>query len=88
MKALRARLGLTQTELAYLFGVHVITVSKWERGKALPSAWQEQLCETIMVFARPEDLLRCRMVLRNGGPIVALAKLIRPAAEHGWGAKP
>ena len=33
MKAARARLGLTQAQLAAELGVHAMTVSKWETGQ-------------------------------------------------------
>lgn len=33
MKAARARLGLTQPQLAAELGVHAMTVSKWETGQ-------------------------------------------------------
>ncbi len=33
MKAARARLGLTQGQLAAELGVHAMTVSKWETGQ-------------------------------------------------------
>jgi DNA-binding transcriptional regulator YiaG len=33
MKAARARLGLTQAQLATELGVHAMTVSKWETGQ-------------------------------------------------------
>ena len=34
--ALRVRLGLTQRQLALILGTHIVTVSKWERGKNRP----------------------------------------------------
>ena len=36
IKALRLRLGLTQTELAAEIGVHRVTVAKWETGGKTP----------------------------------------------------
>jgi transcriptional regulator with XRE-family HTH domain len=39
---LRKSLGLTQVEFAQLFGVHHMTVSKWERGTP-PSPYQAAL---------------------------------------------
>lgn len=38
--ALRKSLKLTQQEFAQLFGVHHMTVSKWERGDLKPSGYQ------------------------------------------------
>jgi len=37
IKALRLRLGLTQTELGDVIGVYWGTVSRWEAGKMMPS---------------------------------------------------
>lgn len=36
IKALRLRLGLTQTELAAEIGVHQVTVARWETGGITP----------------------------------------------------
>jgi molybdopterin-binding protein len=46
-KALRARLGLTQAELAELVGAHPMTVSKWERGLLAPSAHQRRVLRAL-----------------------------------------
>jgi putative transcriptional regulator len=40
---LRLALGLTQTEFGMILGVHVMTVSKWERGISKPSEWQQEI---------------------------------------------
>jgi putative transcriptional regulator len=45
--ALRARLGLAQGDLARLVGVHWLTVSKWERGKATPAPFQAALLAAL-----------------------------------------
>ena len=51
LKALRARLGLSQGELADLLGVHAMTVSKWERGKAQPAVHQKRLLKSFTAAA-------------------------------------
>ena len=38
IKALRAKLGLTQSRFAELMGVSFVTVSRWENGQSAPSA--------------------------------------------------
>lgn len=38
---LRRDLGLSQVEFGQLFGVHAMTVSKWERGVLSPTAYQQ-----------------------------------------------
>jgi len=47
IKALRARLGLAQRELAELVGAHAMTVSKWERGVLEPSAHQRRILHAL-----------------------------------------
>ena len=43
----RSRMGYTQARLAALFGVHVITVWRWERGHLVPNATQDRLLAAI-----------------------------------------
>ncbi len=40
LRAVRARLKLSQTEMAELFSVHRNTVYRWETGNAMPDAFQ------------------------------------------------
>ena len=47
LKSLRLRLDLSQKELGELLGVHVMTVSKWERGVLEPSAHQKQILKSL-----------------------------------------
>ena len=47
LKALRARLGLSQPELAGLVGAHPMTVSKWERGLLEPSEHQRHVLRAL-----------------------------------------
>ena len=47
LKPLRERLALSQKELAQILGVHVMTVSKWERGVAEPSEHQHKILRAL-----------------------------------------
>jgi len=46
-RKLRARTGLSQAGLAALVGVHAMTVSKWERRIAKPSAAQQRTLRAL-----------------------------------------
>lgn len=72
MSDCRKRLGLTQVEFSILFGVHPITVSKWERGKAEPTVWQYLLAANLVETGK--DISR---MLANRGPISTLAHLLK-----------
>ena len=52
--ALRAKLGLTQAELATLLGVSYLSVHKWEGGKAQPRAVQLQKIAAVMKMGKRE----------------------------------
>lgn len=47
VSSVRARMGYTQARMASLFGVHVITVWRWERGHLTPNATQDRLLAAI-----------------------------------------
>lgn len=47
LKPLRVRLNLSQRELGALLGVHVMTVSKWERGVLEPSEHQKRILRAL-----------------------------------------
>lgn len=47
LKPLRQRLNLSQQALAKLLGVHVMTVSKWERGVLKPNEHQKRLLAAL-----------------------------------------
>lgn len=47
IRQLRAKLTVTQPQLAHLLGVHAITVSKWERGHMLPRPYEAALLATF-----------------------------------------
>jgi len=39
IKKLRERRGLSQSQLARGLGLHVMTISRWERGVRMPHLW-------------------------------------------------
>jgi len=47
LKPLRLRLNLSQKQLGELLGVHVMTVSKWERGVLAPSEHQKRILRAL-----------------------------------------
>jgi molybdopterin-binding protein len=47
LKPLRVRLNLSQKQLGELLGVHVMTVSKWERGVLEPNEHQKRILRAL-----------------------------------------
>lgn len=81
---LRKAMGLSQADFARLFGVHVMTVSKWERDVTPPSAYQLALMDTFRAaVAKKHDLVRQQIetVLVGAGVIAALYFLLKAAKE-------
>ena len=77
IRKLREQLGLNQAEFAQLAGVHPITVSKWERGEAVPSAYQNALFEQFRTGARSGNVRdTLKDVLVGAGVIFAVALLL------------
>ncbi len=77
IQRLRKKLGLNQVEFAQLSGVHPITVSKWERGEASPSPYQNALFGEFQQASRKRvvrDTLRD--ILIGAGIALALALLL------------
>jgi DNA-binding transcriptional regulator YiaG len=79
-RRLRAQLGLTQEQYARLLGVTWTTVSRWERGQAVPDpkgavklARMRELVELIGDAIRREDLPRFltapHLELRGHSPV-------------------
>jgi putative transcriptional regulator len=82
----RKALGLSQLEFGQLFGVHVMTASKWERGIAAPSAYQVALIREFEEAAaagshRMKSELKQMLVGR--GVAAALLLLLDTAARKG-----
>lgn len=79
LKPLRVRLNLSQKELGELFGVHVMTVSKWERGVLEPSDHQKKILRALSDAA--ENGLRSSAAApgRKHDPIQFLAAALSQA---------
>jgi hypothetical protein len=78
-RLLREHLDLTQSELAYMLGVHAMTVSKWERGIAYPSPYNMQQLGLLALGASrmvESDRLAFRGLLAIGSGVGALAFVV------------
>ncbi len=79
VKNLRKSLGLTQEQFARLFDVHAMTVSKWERGEAVPTPYQAGLMQRFEMAAKlGQEALKKDLqgLLVTAGVIAALAFLL------------
>ncbi len=56
IQAIREKLRLTQAQFGQLLGVHSMTVSKWERGIAHPTAYQKALIQQFGVAAEKKKI--------------------------------
>jgi transcriptional regulator with XRE-family HTH domain len=78
IKSVRELLNLNQVQLAQLLGVHPITVSKWERNEALPTAYQSALLNHFRDGARDNEVrTSVESLLIGMGVGVALAFLLK-----------
>lgn len=79
----REALGLTQAQLAQLVGVHVLTVSKWEREVLTPSSHQIALLDAFTRAARKDAGIGVEAVnlLATKGVAAALHHLLDAAIE-------
>jgi putative transcriptional regulator len=77
--ALRRALGLSQVQFAQLFGVHFMTVSKWEHGSIVPSPYQFALMAQFSQTAaarREETQEKVKNLLVGAGVVAALVFLL------------
>lgn len=77
----RSSIGLTQSEFANLLGVHAMTVSRWERGQATPSRYQQETLDAIVVGASSLEgtkLAQFEHYLGSRRYVYALARLVLP----------
>ena len=75
---LRKRLGLNQSAFGNLFGVHPMTVSKWERGTLSPNAYQLALMQEFSQSAKSKEVRdTIGAVLIGAGIAAALYLLLK-----------
>ena len=83
--ALRTALGLSQVQFAQLFGVHFMTISKWERGVVAPSPYQTALMSQFAQTAAARQQ-QAQEVVKNllvgAGVVAALAWLLNTAIKR------
>jgi len=82
LKALREQLGLSQSQFAQLMGVHPMTVSKWERGAAFPSPYQEGFFSQFQLAAKKPNVQDdLKNILIVAGVIAAMYFLLQAASK-------
>jgi putative transcriptional regulator len=77
--AVRKSIGLTQADFARLFDAHVMTVSKWERGVAVPTPYQVALMKQFKQTAevkKAEVQNEVKALLVGAGVVAALIWLL------------
>jgi putative transcriptional regulator len=77
--SLRRALGLSQVEFGQLFGVHAMTISKWERGVLSPTAYQQALMDQFQrtVDQKKEQAQQqLKHLLVGAGVVAALVWLL------------
>lgn len=75
---LRDALGLSQAEFAQLFGVHPMTISKWERGVLKPTSYQDVLMNDFEKASR-EKIVKdtLKNVLIGAGVVSGIYLLLK-----------
>jgi len=71
---LRQKFGLTQVKAARLLGVHPITISKWENGKAVPS-WEMEMF-LVAFLSSPKKPAEIHRLLNERNLVTCWAKLL------------
>lgn len=80
ISSLRRSLGLSQVEFGQLFGVHSMTVSKWERGVLRPTGYQIALLQQFQATAdarKGHAQEQVKNLLIGAGVVAALVWLLR-----------
>lgn len=81
ISTLRKDLGLSQPEFGQLFGVHPMTVSKWERGVLAPSEYQLALMREFQKAVQNEKARQAVKAVLIGAGIAAALLLLLDAGK-------
>lgn len=64
----RSAMDLTQVQFAHLMGVHPLTVSKWECGRAMPTAHQFALMRAYLQMPPLRSIMSGLTIAYEHGP--------------------
>ena len=79
---LRQDLGLNQDKFGQLFGIHPMTVSKWERGILTPTPYQVAMMEAFKKAARKKEInKKLKNILVAAGVVAAVYFLLKYSQE-------
>lgn len=79
---IRKKLGLNQAQFAQLFGIHQMTISRWERGELVPTDYHVELLKDFKIAADKKDTRdMISKLLIGAGIIAAVYFLLRLARE-------
>jgi transcriptional regulator with XRE-family HTH domain len=79
---LRQSLNLSQAQFAQLFGLHPITVMRWEKGTAMPTDYQQVLLERFKKTAEEKEVRdTVGKILIGAGIIAALLLLLNSSSK-------
>lgn len=78
----RLSLKLTQAQFGQLFGIHPMTVSKWERGALTPTPYQMALMADFKRAARDKAIKNTLAAVLVGAGITAAIYLLLKAAKE------
>ncbi len=84
IKAIREGLGLNQAQFGQLFGVHAMTVSRWESGATQPSPYEIELLKAFSVSSQARDKKLAsdlKQLLVGAGIVAALLFLLKKAGD-------
>lgn len=75
---LRRGLGLNQDKFGQLFGIHSMTVSKWERGILTPTPYQVAMMEAFKKAAKKEEIKKqLKNIIVAAGVVAAVYLLLK-----------